>query len=125
MASFCVSLLSETDPCAVAAIKNLTINKGSSYQIKFLLSQNGDDVDLSSYSCRGTIKTSQNSNDILLNMSIANLLLKIDTDNSSIIMNLPESFTTNIQQSIAVYSIDLLSSSSEATKIVSGTITFI
>lgn len=131
MSSFCVSIFNtlenpaENDSCFVTATKNLTLNKGSSYKITYLVSKDGDNADLSSYSLRGDIRTSSNSNTILLNMSTSNLLLKIDTNNSAIIMNIPETFTRRIQQNIAIYNIELLNSNSETSKIVTGIITFV
>lgn len=131
MSSFCVSIFNtlenpaENDSCFVTTTKNLTLNKGSSYKITYLVSKDGDNVDLSSYSLRGDIRTSSNSNIILLNMSTSNLLLKIDPNNSSIIMYIPETFTRRIQQNIAVYNIELLNSNSETSKIVTGIITFV
>lgn len=131
MSSFCVSIFNtlenpaENDSCFVTATKNLTLNKGSSYKITYLVSKDGDNADLSSYSLRGDIRTSSNSNIILLNMSTSNLLLKIDPNNSSIIMYIPETFTRRIQQNIAVYNIELLNSNSETSKIVTGIITFV
>ena len=131
MSSFCVSVFNtlenpaENDACFVTATKNLTLNKGSSYKIIFLVSKNGDSVDLSSYSLRGDIRPSVNSDIILLSMSSSNFLLKIDTNNSSIIMNIPESFTRRVSQNLAVYNIELLNSNSETSKIVTGIITFV
>jgi hypothetical protein len=131
MSSFCVSIFNtlenpaENDSCFVTATKNLTLNKGSSYRITFLVSKNGDGVDLSSYSLRGDIRSSSTSDLILLNMSTSNLLLKIDTNNSAIIMNIPETFTRRIQQNIAIYNIELLNNNSETSKIVTGIITFV
>jgi len=131
MSSFCVSVFNtlenpaENDACFVTATKNLTLNKGSSYKIIFLVSKNGDSVDLSSYSLRGDIRPSVNSDIILLSMSSSNFLLKIDTNNSSIIMNIPESFTRRVSQNVAVYNIELLNSNSETSKIVTGIITFV
>lgn len=131
MSSFCISVFNtlenpaENDSCFITAIKNLTLNKGSSYKIIFLVSKDGDSVDLSSYSLRGDIRASSNSNTTLLNMSTSNLLLKIDNNNSSIIMNIPESFTRRVSQNVAVYNIELLNSNSETSKIVTGIITFV
>lgn len=131
MSSFCVSIFNtlenpaENDSCFITATKNLTLNKGSSYKIIFLVSKDGDSVDLGSYSLRGDIRASSNSNTTLLNMSTSNLLLKIDNNNSSIIMNIPEIFTRRVSHNVAVYNIELLNSNSETSKIVTGIITFI
>jgi len=131
MSSFCVSIFNtlenpaENDSCFVTATKNLTLNKGSSYKITYLVSKDGDNADLSAYSLRGDIRSSSTSDLILLNMSTSNLLLKIDTNNSAIIMNIPETFTRRIQQNIAIYNIELLNSNSETSKIVTGVITFV
>lgn len=131
MASFCVSIFNslenpaENDSCFVTATKNLTLNKGSSYRITYLVSKDDDAVDLTGYALRGDIRPSQNSDIILLNMSSSNLLLKIDNDNSSIIMNIPESFTRRVTQTVAVYNIELLNSNSETSKIVTGIINFV
>lgn len=131
MASFCVSIFNslenpaENDSCFVTATKNLTLNKGSSYRITYLVSKDDDPVDLTGYALRGDIRVSQNSDIILLNMSSANLLLKIDNDNSSIIMNIPESFTRRVTQTVAVYNIELLNSNSETSKIITGIINFV
>lgn len=131
MSSFCVSVFNalenpaENDSCFITANKNFTINKGSSYKITFLVSKNSNHVDLTGYSLRGSVKASSTSSDILLNMSSSNLLLKIDNENSSIIMNLPESFTRRISSNVAVYDIELLNSNSETSRIVTGILTFV
>ena len=131
MSSFCISVFNtlenpaENDSCFITAIKNLTLNKGSSYKIIFLVSKDGDSVDLSSYSLRGDIRASSTSSSVLLSMSTSNLLLKIDNNSSSIIMNIPESFTRRVSQNVAVYNIELLNSNSETSKIVTGIITFV
>lgn len=131
MASYCITLFdtienpSENDACFVTATKNLTINKGSGYRITFTLSKDGSDVDLAGYSLRGQIRPSSSSTSVLLNMTSANLLLKIDNANSAIIMNLPESFTRRVPGSYAVYDIELLNPTSDAYKIVTGLLTFI
>lgn len=131
MASYCITLFdtienpSENDACFVTATKNLTINKGSGYRITFTLTKDGTDVDLTGYSLRGQIRPSSSSASVLLNMTSANLLLKIDNANSAIIMNLPESFTRRVPGSYAVYDIELLSPTSDAYKIVTGLLTFI
>lgn len=131
MASYCITLFdtlenpAESDACFVTATKNLTINKGSSYRITFLLSKDGDPVDLAGYSLRGTIKPSSSSSTVWLNMTSANKLLKIDNSNSSIVMYLTESFTRSISSTFGVYDIELLTPSSEVSRIVTGLITFV
>lgn len=131
MSSFCVSVFNalenpaENDSCFITTNKNFTINKGSSYRITFLVSKNSNHVDLTGYSLRGSVKASSTSSDILLNMSSSNLLLKIDNENSSIIMNLPESFTRRVSSNVAVYDIELLNSNSETSRIVTGILTFV
>jgi hypothetical protein len=130
MASFCVTLFDtienpfETDACFVTSTKNLTLNKGSGYRITFLLSKNSAPVDLTGYAVRGQIRPSVTSPEVLLDMNSANLLLKIDLTNSSLIMNLPESFTRRVNTTFAVYDIELLNPTSDAYKIVTGIITF-
>lgn len=130
MSSYCITLFDtienplENDSCFVTVTKNLTINKGSGYRITFTLSKDGSDVDLSGYSVRGQVRSSSSSTSYLLNMTSANLLLKIDNTNSSIIMNLPESFTRRVSGSYAVYDIELLNPTSDAYKIVTGLLTF-
>lgn len=131
MASFCVTLFDtienpgENDACFLTTTKNLTLNKGSSYRIKFLLSKNSTSVNLTGYSLRGQVRVSSSSPEVLLNMTSANLLLQIDNTSSSIIMNLPESFTRRVSGTFAVYDIELLNNVGESSKIVSGLITFI
>lgn len=131
MASFCISIFdsienpSENDSCFVTSTKNLTLNKGSSYRISFLLSKDDNSVNLTGYSLRGQIRPSISSPTILLNMTSANLLLKINNSNSTIEMNLPESFTRKVTQSVAVYDIELINNIGETSKIVTGLITFI
>lgn len=131
MASFCVTLFDtienpgENDACFLTATKNLTLNKGSSYRIKFLLSQDSNSVNLTGYSLRGQVRPSVSSPIVLLNMTSANLLLAIDNSNSTIVMNLPESFTRRVTGSLAVYDIELLNNVGESSKIVTGLITFI
>lgn len=131
MSSYCITLFdtlenpAESDSCFVTATKNFTINKGSSYRITFVLSKNSNPVDLSGYSLRGTIKPSSSSSTIWLNMTMANKLLKIDNDNSSIIMYLTESFTRSVSSNFGIYDIELISPSAEVNKIVNGLITFV
>lgn len=130
MASFCVTLFdtienpAENDACFVCSTKNLTLSKGSSYKIIYNLYKNSNtNINLSGYSLRGNIRQSLNSTNILLNMTSANLLLQID--NSNIIMNLKESFTRRVAGSSAIYDIELINSTGDATKIITGLITFI
>lgn len=131
MSSYCITLFdtienpSENDACFITTTKNLTINKGSGYKITFTLSKNGGDVDLTGHALRGQIRPSSTSTTVLLNMTSANLLLKIDNDNSAIIMTLPESFTRRVSGTYAVYDIELLSPTADAYKIVTGLITFV
>ena len=131
MSSFCVTLFDtienpgENDACFITATRNLTLNKGSSYRIKFLLSKDSNSVNLTGYSLRGQIRPSSSSPTVLLNMTSANLLLGIDNSNSTIFMNLPESFTRRVPGSLAVYDIELLNNVGEASKIVTGLITFV
>jgi hypothetical protein len=129
MASYCITLFdtienpSENDACFLTSTKNLTINKGSGYRINFNLSKNGDPVNLTGHSLRGQIRPSATSSEILLNMTSANLLLRIE--NSSIAMILPESFTRRVSGVYAVYDIELLNPTADAYKIITGLITFI
>lgn len=131
MSSYCVTLFDtienpgENDACFLAVTKDLTLNKGSSYRIQFLLSKDNNDVNLTGYALSGTIKKSSSSNDILLHMNSANLLLGINFDSSSISMFLPESFTKNIVENFLVYEIYLINPSSETSKIVQGLIKFV
>lgn len=131
MASFCITLFdtienpAENDACFITATKNLTLNKGSAYKIIYNVYKDGSNVDLTGYSLRGTIKPSSTSDTILLNLSSANLLLNIDYTNSNIIMNLKESFTRRVTVSNAVYTIELLNNIGDATKIITGLITFV
>lgn len=131
MASFCITLFdtienpSENDACFLTSTKNLTINKGSGYRINFTLSKDGEPVDLTGYSLRGQIRPSATSAQVLLNMTSANLLLKIDNNNSLITMVIPESFTRRVSDTYAVYDIELLNPTADAYKIVTGLLTFI
>jgi hypothetical protein len=131
MASFCVTLFDtlenpgENDACFLCATRNLTLDKGSGYRITFLLSKDNNSVNLSGYSLRGTIKLSYTSTESLLNMSSANQLLEINNQASSIYMFIPESFTRRFDQTFAVYEVELISPTSENSKIVKGLITFI
>lgn len=131
MSSFCVTVFdsienaSQSEACFATTTKNLTINKGSSYRIEFLLSKDGNRVNLTGYSVRGQIRPSSSSSVVLLNMNSANLLLTVDNSNSTIQMYLPESFTRRVSQSYAVYDIELLNNIGEVSRIVSGLITFV
>lgn len=131
MASFCVTLFdsienpAEDDACFICATRNLTISKGSSYKIIYLLSKDGSNVNLSGYTLRGVVKPSSSSNDVLLNLSSANLLLEINNTNSQIFMYLKESFTRRLSSSSVVYDIEIINSTGDASKIVTGLITII
>jgi hypothetical protein len=131
MASFCVTLFDtienpiDNDACFSTATKNLTLNKGSSYKIIYSLYKDGSDVDLTGYSLRGVIKPSSTSPDVMLNLSTANLLLEINNSNSTISMNLRESFTRRVTVASAVYDIEIINNLGDATKIITGLINFI
>lgn len=131
MASFCVTLFdsienpAEDDACFICATRNLTISKGSSYKIIYLLSKDGSNVNLSGYTLRGVVKPSSSSNDVLLNLSSANLLLEMNNTNSQIFMYLKESFTRRLSSSSVVYDIEIINSTGDASKIVTGLITII
>ena len=130
MASFCITLFdtienpAENDACFLTAVKNLTINKGSGYKINFTISKDSSPVNLIGYALRGQIKPSATSSGVLLNMTSANLLLQINNETSTISMTIPESFTRRVSQVFAVYDIELLNSTEDAFKIISGIITF-
>lgn len=130
MASFCITLFdtidnpAENDACFLTAVKNLTINKGSGYKINFTISKDSSPVNLIGYALRGQIKSSATSSEVLLNMTSANLLLQINNETSTISMTIPESFTRRVSQVFAVYDIELLNSTEDAFKIISGIITF-
>lgn len=131
MASFCVTLFDtlenpgENDACFLCVTRNLTLDKGSGYRITFLLSKDNNSVNLSGYSLRGTIRLSYTSTEPLLSMSSANQLLEINNETSSIYMFIPESFTRRFDKNFAIYEVELLSPTSENSKIVKGLITFI
>lgn len=131
MASFCVTLFdsienpAEDDACFICATRNLTISRGSSYKIIYLLSKDGSNVNLSGYTLRGVVKPSSSSNDVLLNLSSANLLLEINNTNSQIFMYLKESFTRRLSSSSVVYDIEIINSTGDVSKIVTGLITII
>lgn len=132
MASFCVNIFDtienplDSDSCFVVTNKNLTLSKGSSYKIVYKLYKDGSsNVDLTGYSLRGYIKPSSSSSEILLSMSSANLLLSTDNTNSTISMNLRESFTRRVTTSSVFYEIELINNIGDATKIITGLITFI
>lgn len=131
MASFCVTLFDtlenpgENDACFLCVTRNLTLDKGSGYRITFLLSKDNNSVNLSGYSLRGTIRLSYTSTESLLSMSSANQLLEINNETSSIYMFIPESFTRRFDKNFAIYEVELLSPTSENSKIVKGLITFI
>lgn len=131
MGSYCVTVFDtienpgEGDVCFNTAVKNLTINKGSSYRIIYKVTKENADVNLLGFALRGQIRPSSNSPVVLLDMSTANMLLEINNSNSTIVMRLPESFTRRVSQSLASYDIEILSGTGDAYKIVSGLITFI
>lgn len=127
--SYCITLFNtienpgDNDSCFITSTKNLTLNKGSGYRITYNLTKNGVSVNLSGHTLRGQIRPSSTSSEVLLNMTSANLLLQIS--GSSIIMNLPESFTRRVVGAYAVYDIELIAPTSDAYKIVTGLITFV
>jgi hypothetical protein len=131
MAAFCITLFDtienpgENDACFLCSTKNLTLNKGSSYRITFLLSKNDNSVSLTGYALRGEIRPSISSSTVLLNMTSANQLLSIDNTSSSVIMNIPESFTRRENGNFLYYEIFLLNPLSEASKIIQGIVTFV
>lgn len=131
MPTYCVSLFDtienpiDNDQCFATSTQNLTINKGSSYKIIYQLSKDGSSVNLSGHSLRGYIKPSSTSENILLTLNSANFLLEIDNNNSSIIMNLKESFTRRVTVASAIYDIEIINNIGDSSKIITGLITFI
>lgn len=129
--SFCVTIFdtiedpTENDACFVASTNNLTINKGSAYKIIYSVTKNGSAANLNGYSLRGQIKPSASSSTVLLNMTSANLLLQVDTANSALVMNLPESFTRRVVESFAYYDIELINPQAQVAKVAQGLITFV
>jgi len=129
--SFCVTIFdtiedpTENDACFVVSANNLTINKGSAYKIIYNVTKNGLAANLNGYSLRGQIRSSASSNIVLLNMTSANLLLQVDTANSALVMNLPESFTRRVVGSFAYYDIELINPQAQAAKVAQGLITFV
>jgi hypothetical protein len=129
--AFCVTLFDTienptiNDACFASTTQNLTINQGSSYKIRYLLTKNSQNVNLLGYSARGEIKPSITSPTVLLDMNSGNLLLNTDIDNSELVMILPESFTRQLTSSLVVYYIELISPLAEVSKIVSGAITVV
>lgn len=131
MASFCVTLFdtiqnpAENDACFLTTNQNLTLSRDSFYRITFLLSKNNQNVSLLGYSLRGSIRESASSTENLLTLTSANKLLASDDSSSSIVMFIPESFTSRVKQSFAYYEITLLNPLSQASKIIQGLITFV
>ena len=129
--SFCVTIFdtiedpSENDACFRTSTNNLTINKGSAYKIIYSVTKNGLAANLNGYSLRGQIRPSASSPTVLLNMTSANLLLQVDSANSALVMNLPESFTRRVQQSFAYYDIELINPQAQVTRVAQGLITFV
>lgn len=131
MASYCVTLFdglenaADIDSCFLTATKNLTVNKGSTTRIAFLLTKGEDPAVLTGFTLRGQIRPSVNSSIILLDMSTSNLLLRVVHDKSAIEMILPESFTRRVQSTYASYDIELVSAGGDVSRIVQGLITFV
>lgn len=131
MPTYCVTLFDtienpiDNNSCFITSTQNLTINRGSSYKVIYKLYKDGSPVNLAGHSLRGTIKPSSISSTILLNLTSANLLLEIDYANSAIVMNLKESFTRRITIASAVYDIEIINSIGDASKIITGLMTFI
>ena len=129
--SFCVNIFdnienpADSDACFTTAVRNLTLNIGSSYKISFILTKDGQpSTFLTGYAARGVIKPSASSSSILLTMNTANLLMTIDETQSLLNMYIPESFTRRVTNSFGYYEIELLNPLSQARKIVQGLITF-
>lgn len=113
-----------SDTCFATATRNLTINKGSTFGLSFVLTKDGELADLSGYTVRSAIKASYNSTDDLVYMSTSNQMITIDLDTSSILMNIPEKITRRIPVALGVYDIELISSTGNTAQIIKGTITF-
>ena len=113
-----------SDTCFATATRNLTINKGSTFGLSFVVTKDGELADLSGYTVRSAIKASYNSTDDLVYMSTSNQMITIDLDTSSILMNIPEKITRRIPVALGVYDIELISSTGNTAQIIKGTITF-
>lgn len=129
--SFCVNIFdsienpADSDSCFTTAVRNLTLNVGSSYKISFILTKDGQPSQfLTGYAARGIIKSSISSAEILLTMNTANLLITIDETQSVLNMYIPESFTRRVTNSFGYYEIELINPLSQVRKIVQGTLTF-
>ncbi len=113
-----------SDTCFATATRNLTINKGTTFGLSFVLSKDGDLADLSGYTVRSAIKASYDSADDLVYMSTSNQMITVQLDTSEVVMNIPEKVTRRIPGALGVYDIELISSTGQTAQIIKGTVTF-
>lgn len=113
-----------SDTCFATATRNLTINKGTTFGLSFVLSKDGDLADLSGYTVRSAIKASYDSADDLVYMSTSNQMITVQLDTSEVVMNIPEKVTRRIPVALGVYDIELISSTGQTAQIIKGTVTF-
>jgi len=113
-----------SDTCFATATRNLTINKGTTFGLSFVLSKDGNLADLSGYTARSAIKESYDSTDDLVYMSTSNQMITIELDTAEVVMNIPEKITRRIPVALGVYDIELISSTGQTAQIIKGTVTF-
>lgn len=113
-----------SDTCFATAVRNLTLNKGSTFGISFVLTKDDELADLTGYTVRSAIKASYNAVDNLVYMSTANQMISIDYSSSTISIVIPEKITRRIPGGTGVYDIELISSTGQTTQIIKGTMTF-
>lgn len=128
--SFCITSFNAvnnptvSDECFATATRNLTINKGATFALSFVLTKDGNLADLTGFTVRSSIKQSYSDIDPLVYLSTQNQLININTTTATINMYIPEKITRRINVPLGVYDIELIDSNSDTYKIIQGTITF-
>lgn len=129
--SFCISNINAISiddgggggTCYVAASNNITITRGSTFNLIFDLKYNSNAADLEGYSINGVIKESSSSTDNLLFMSTQNRMISINYTTARISVEIPVKHTSRLPLGSQYYFFRLIDSTGNTQKILQGVAT--
>lgn len=106
--------------CLVSTANNISIVRGSTFNLIFDLKNGDSAADLTGYSINAVIKPSSTSSEETLFMSTQNRMISIDYDNARATMTIPVKHTSRIDAGTYYYFIRLVASSGNTQKIIQG-----
>jgi tRNA threonylcarbamoyladenosine modification (KEOPS) complex Pcc1 subunit len=107
-----------------AATHNFLIEQGTTFTKSFIWKDSaGDVINLTGFTARMQFRQNVSSSSILLSATTENSKIVITGAEGKVTINLSASDTAALTFSTAVYDLELISSASEVTRLVGGTVT--